>query len=340
MSKKTLSTILQLIIFLGLGIGLIVWRYNAMSPKDKTEMFTAFQHVRWWLAAPILLIGFLSHLFRALRWKLLLQPLGIFPSTPNITFSVLIGYLANTLVPRLGEVAKCTVLAKYEKVPADKMIGTIIVERAFDLVCLLVILFITLGVQYDIIYPFAEGLYLKMFTDSGGHFIWSRIIITGAVLLAGIVAFVLLYRTIKNSKIGNIIKGIGEGLKAIGRVKNKGLFLLHTVLIWSMYTLSVIIGFYALPETEHVTALAGLAVITFGSVGMIATPGGIGAYPVIVAQVLLLYGISEGIGLAYGWVSWAAQTAIVIFLGLIALIALPLYNRKKDEKAEEGISIG
>lgn len=338
MSKKTASTLLQLIIFLGLGVGLILWRYNAMNETEKAAMFDAFTHVRWWFGIPIFVIGFISHFIRALRWKLLLQPLQIFPSVPNITFSVLIGYLVNTLVPRLGEVAKCTVLAKYEKVPADKLVGTIIAERAFDLLCLVVILFITLGLQYDIIYPFARNLYLKLFTDSSGNFIWLRIIIACSVMLAGILAVILLYRKIKNSKIGHIIKGIGEGLKAIGQVKHKGLFLLHTVLIWSMYTLAVVVGFYALPETEHITPLAGLAVITFGSVGMIATPGGIGAYPVIVAQVLLLYGLSEGIGLAYGWVSWAAQTAIVLVLGLIALILLPIYNRNRDAQAQEGFS--
>lgn len=333
MSKKTASTILQLIVFLGLGVALILWRYQAINETEKKAMFEAFSHVRWWLGVPILVIGFLSHLFRALRWKQLLQPLDIYPSVPNITFSVLIGYLANALVPRLGEVAKCTVLAKYEKVPADKLVGTIIAERAFDLVCLVLILFITLGLQYNIIYPFARDLYMKLFTDSSGNFIWLRIVIALAIALGGILAIVLLYRKIKNSKVGHIIKGIGEGLKAIGQVKRKGVFLLYSLLIWSMYTLAVIVGFYALPETEHITPLAGLAVITFGSVGMIATPGGIGAYPVIVAQVLLLYGISEGIGLAYGWVSWAAQTAIVVLLGLLSLILLPLYNRNQNAKA-------
>ncbi|PSK95027.1 lysylphosphatidylglycerol synthase transmembrane domain-containing protein [Taibaiella chishuiensis] len=333
MSKKTASTILQLIVFLGLGVALILWRYQAINETEKKAMFEAFSHVRWWLGVPILVIGFLSHLFRALRWKQLLQPLDIYPSVPNITFSVLIGYLANALVPRLGEVAKCTVLAKYEKVPADKLVGTIIAERAFDLVCLVLILFITLGLQYNIIYPFARDLYMKLFTDSSGNFIWLRIVIALAIALGGILAIVLLYRKIKNSKVGHIIKGIGEGLKAIGQVKRKGVFLLYSLLIWSMYTLAVVVGFYALPETEHITPLAGLAVITFGSVGMIATPGGIGAYPVIVAQVLLLYGISEGIGLAYGWVSWAAQTAIVVLLGLLSLILLPLYNRNQNAKA-------
>ncbi len=335
MSKKTVSTILQLIIFLGLGFGLIAWRYNAMGPSEKEEMFAAFRHVRWWYALPIFTIGFLSHYFRALRWKLILEPLQIYPTTANTMFSVMIGYLANTLVPRLGEVAKCTVLAKYEKVPADKLVGTIIAERAFDMVCLILIVFITLGLQYDVIYPFARDLYIKIFTDANGQFIWMRIIVALGIILAGIVAVIILYRKIRNSKVGHIIKGIGEGLKAIALVKKKGLFLLHTILIWSAYTAAVVVGFHALPETESVPVLAGLAVISFGSIGMIATPGGIGAYPVIVAQVLLLYGLSEGIGLAYGWVSWAAQTAIILVLGLASLVLLPLYNRNKDEAIQE-----
>ncbi len=340
MTKKTASTILQLIIFLGLGIGLIVWRYNDMNAEEKTEMFAAFRHVRWIYAIPIFIIGFLSHYFRAVRWKLLLRPLNINPSTANVTFSVLIGYLVNTLLPRLGEVAKCTVLAKYEDVPADKLVGTIIAERAFDLVCLVAIAFITLGLQYDVIYPYARNLYYDLFTDASHNFIWARIIILFVVLAGGLLATVLLYRKIKNSKIGHIIKGIGDGLKAIWLIKNKFLFLLYTVLIWGMYTLAVVVGFYALPETELLTPLAGLAVITFGSIGMIATPGGIGVYPEIVAKVLSFYGLLNVYGLAYGWVSWTAQTAIILVLGLASLVLLPLYNRKQNGKIKRGIRTG
>lgn len=338
MSRKRISTILQLIIFLGLGIALIVWRYNAMTEDDKKEMFEAFSNVRWIYALPIFIIGFLSHLFRALRWKLILQPLKIFPSTANTTFSVLVGYLANILIPRLGEIAKCTVLAKYEKLPADKLVGTIIAERAFDMVCLVIMVLLTLTLQYDIIHPFAHDLYLRIFTDAQGHFIWLRIVIALVICALGLLALILLYRRIKDSKVGHIIKGIAEGLKAIALVRQKGAFAIYTLLIWGMYVSSAVLGFYAIPATDHIQPLAGMAVITFGSIGMIATPGGIGAYPVIVAQVLLLYGVNEGVGLAYGWVSWVAQTVIVLILGLSSLVLLPLYNRNKYDKNEEAIS--
>jgi uncharacterized membrane protein YbhN (UPF0104 family) len=146
------------------------------------------------------------------------------------------------------------------------------------------------------------------------------------------VALILLYKKIKDSKIGHVIKGIAEGLKAIALVKNKWKFFLNTILIWGCYTASVIVSFHALPETENLPMLAGLSIISFGSIGMILTPGGIGAYPIIVAKVLVLYGLAEGLGLAYGSVSWAAQTLIIILLGLIALILLPLNNRNKHAK--------
>lgn len=329
MTKKTKSTILQLIIFLGLGIGLIIWRFDAMSKAEKMEMFEAFKHVRYIWAFPILIIGFFSHFFRALRWKLLLRPLEIYPRTANVTFAVLIGYLVNTLVPRMGEVAKCTVLAKYEKVPADKMVGTIIAERAFDLVCLILILLTTLLLQYDIISPFANSLYEKLFLDDQGQFIWLRIVIAILIFIVGIAVLIKLTKSKKESKIGKIIGNILEGLRAIGKMKQKFLFFVYTLLIWGLYTSMVIIGFWAMPELENTPIIASLAVITFGSVGMIATPGGIGAYPVIVAQVLLLYGINVGFGTAYGWVSWAATTGIVLILGIISLILLPIYNRNK-----------
>lgn len=339
MSKKTITTIIQLIVFLGLGIGLVIWRYQAISTHDKADMFDAFGHIRWFWTTPLLFVGFLAHYFRALRWKMLMQPLKVFPSTANTVFAVLIGYLANALIPRLGEVAKCTILAKYEKVPADQLVGTIIAERAFDLACLILLLLATLFLQFDTIYPFARDLTQKTFLDDQGHIQWLRFGIAIGVALLALYLFIRLTRSFRQTKIGKIIQGIGDGLKSIGKIKHKGRFLLLTALIWFMYTGLILIGFWAMPEMDGITLLASLAILTFGSVGMIATPGGIGAYPVIIAEVLILYGIGSGIGFAYGWVSWAGQTAIVLVLGLSSLILLPLYNRNKDYGKQKGNTV-
>lgn len=306
-----------------------------MEDSDKQAMFQSFKNVRWIWILPVVVISFLSHYFRALRWRLLLQ--SIKPSTNiiNITFAVLVGYLANTLIPRLGEVAKCTILAKYEHVPVDKLVGTVIAERAFDLICFFILIGLTLILQFDIVAPFAHDIYHKMFLDTNGGFLWNRILIFLSMAVLGMVLFILIYKKIKVSKAGKIIQGIIEGLKTIGRLNNKFQFILYTFLIWLMYLLVSIFVFYAIPETAHISPLAGLSVITFGSIAMMLTPGGIGAFPVIIAQVLLLYGISEGVGQAYGWINWALQTIIVIALGLFSLTFIPIYNRNKQHEQKK-----
>ncbi|MFT4060849.1 MAG: lysylphosphatidylglycerol synthase transmembrane domain-containing protein [Edaphocola sp.] len=328
--KSSTKTLLQLIVFLGIGLGLILWQYNGMSDTDKQQMFASMRQARLVYVLPVFVISFFSHFFRALRWQLLLQPLHIRTRITNVTLAVLIGYLVNLLVPRAGEVAKCTILAKYEKVPADKMVGTIVAERAFDLVCLMAITFVTLGLQYSVIYGYAAGLGAqllhKFFTDAQGQLMVSRLLMAGGGLLLLAIAFVVLLRRSRKTKVGGILAGIAEGLKAITKVKRPGLFFIYTILIWACYTLVLNVGFFAMDETMRVAPLASLSIIVFGSVAMIVTPGGIGAYPPVVASILTLYGVTFAAGSAFGWLAWLAQTVIIVVLGLISLIVLPIYN--------------
>lgn len=325
--KKILLTILQYIIFFGLGGILIWWQYGKLSENDKTEIFASFEQVkdRLWLLFPVLIVGFLSHLFRALRWKLLLEPLKLKPTTTNITFAVLIGYLVNLLVPRMGEVAKCTVLAKYEREPVDKIVGTIVAERSFDMLCLVIVTFLAFILQADIASEYVQEQMAK-FAVTGT---------TIATTLAGFAAFIalliLIYRKNRKSRLGHFLSNIGYGILSIKFMHKKGQFLLYTVLIWFCYLALVFLGFKAIEATEHLGWLPALSVLVFGSLGMIVTPGGIGAYPPAVQLVLVkLYAIKASYALAFGWVSWMAQTAIVLVLGLLSLLLLPIYNAKRD----------
>jgi glycosyltransferase 2 family protein len=319
--KKRILQALQYIFFLGLGLFLIYWKAAHLSPAQKQQLYDAFGTVNLTMLTPVILAGFLSHWFRAMRWRLLLQPLDIHTSKINTIAAVMIGYLANLLVPRMGEVAKCTVLAKYEKVPADKMVGTIVSERIFDLLCLVLISLLAFALQYEIV-----GTYIDQLSSQykGNGYRW--IIFLGIALL--LVLFVYwIKKKKKESKVYRLLSGVSAGIKSIWYMKNRGLFLFYTLLIWSMYTLMIIIGFKSLPATASFGILEALVVLVFGSVGMIVTQGGIGAYPVIVGQILMLYNVNEPIGLAFGWVSWMAQTGIIIIFGLLALLLLPLINK-------------
>ncbi|RYE25694.1 MAG: flippase-like domain-containing protein [Sphingobacteriales bacterium] len=328
MKKRTLITAVQYLIFLGLGIFIIYRMFHNMSSDEKTQMLASVKQTRLLLFIPVIIGGFFSHFFRALRWRLLLKPLNIYPGVINTTLSVLIGYIVNLLVPRMGEIAKCTVLARYEKVPADKMVGTIVAERAFDVLTLGVITVAAFVLQSDVI-----GIWV----DSNiGAFAAKRSVFIMAIL--GLIAFVLLliflYRRNKESKVAKFLKGMADGISSIIKMKDRGMFLLYTVLIWGLYWFMVMIGFWSLPATDHLGGLTALVVLVFGSVGMIVTPGGLGAYPVLVAQILLCYAISISDGNALGWVSWLGQTAVIIILGLISLVVLPIYNRNKQRHAQ------
>lgn len=322
---KALRTLLQYITFFGLGALLIWWQYNKLTPQDKSEIFGAFAAIedRIWLVIPVVAIGFLSHLFRALRWQMLLEPVQITPSVTNITFAVLIGYLVNLLVPRMGEVARCSVLAKYERKPVDKIVGTIVGERIFDTICLAAITIMTFLLQTDIARAYVQQQTSQL------HISETTIALLVGGMVFGAALLLFLYRKNKKTKAGRFLKGIGQGVMSILRLKRKSLFFFYTAMIWLCYLSLVYIGFLCIDATAHLGWMPALSVLVFGSLGMILTPGGIGAYPPAVQLVLVqLYGIKGSYALAFGWVSWMVQTAIVLIFGLLSLLLLPIYNAK------------
>jgi len=328
--KKALLTILQYVIFLGLGIYVVYHMLHELSPNETTELVNAIKSINAWFLIPIFIVGFLSHFFRGLRWRYLLETAGMKPGILNTTFAVLIGYIANLALPRAGEVAKCTVLAKYEKMPAHKMIGTIVAERAFDILCLIVIAIGTFLLQFHRINAYVAD---KM-RDLGGkierHHVVLLIILV--LLILFIVASIIIYRKNRETKFGRFMKEMNHGILSILHMKKRWQFMGYTVLIWLMYTLQVYIGLKSLPNTHHLSILAALVVLVYGSVGMIITPGGIGLYTLLVAQILAAYQIADVPAQAFGWIAWAVQTSIIIVLGVISLLTIHSYN-KKNAKA-------
>lgn len=329
--KKILVTILQYVIFLGLGIWIVYKMLHGLSDKETEELVGALKSVNAWYMIPIVITGFLSHLFRAIRWRYLLETVDTHPNVVNTTFAVLIGYIANLALPRAGEVAKCTVLAKYEKVPAHKMIGTIVAERAFDMLCLGIIAILAFLLQAQHINEYVGS---KM-GDVTAKLQQSKGLIVGAiaVMALGFIGFVFLYRKYKDSKIGRFVTELLGGIFSIFRMKKRGQFLLYTFLIWFMYAFQLYIGFMCLPATSHLSMLAALVVLVYGSLGMIVTPGGIGLYTLMVAQILSVYHIAPVPAQAFGWIAWTVQTGIIIVLGLASLLYIQPYNRRKHAQA-------
>lgn len=328
---KTLKSLLKFICFLGIGL-LLIWLVTKdLTTKEQEDIKNAFRHANYWLVIPAMALGVASHWLRAVRWRLLMKPLGHQPHTLNTFFAVMVGYLANLAIPRLGEVTRCGILARYEKIPADKLVGTMIAERAVDLLCLILLMIMTVLLQIDIVGTFfADHIWhpIQLKLAGAGTAQWILVI---AILLAGLLLLVLLLRRFARTKaaiaIRTLAKGVLEGILSIGKMKQKGWFLFHTAAIWLLYFSQIYIGFYCLQETAGLGIKAGMSVLAFGSIGMIVTQGGIGAYQILVQQTLVLYGIHATIGYAFGWIIWLAQTLLVVLLGFISLIALPLYNK-------------
>lgn len=333
--NKTLSLILQYAIFLGLGLFLIWWSVRSLSPEDITQLKDSLGRARYVMVLPAMVLLLLSHYSRALRWRILMEPLGFQPSRTNTFFSVMLGYFFNLLVPRMGEVMKCTMLAKYEKTPVDKLIGTMVAERALDLICLLITIGVTFLLQTELIGSVLgeqlKGLDLSL--HAPGRLL--SLTMTFLAVIALITGIVLLLRRFGHiSIVGKLRKlslGIWDGLSSIRYIRQKAAFAGHTVFIWAMYLLSVRLGFYAMDPVSHLGMEPSLSILSVGSIAMIVTQGGIGAYQLAVQKVLGLYGISAVNGLAYGWLLWAFQTILVLVIGLLCLMLLPAVNRTKHE---------
>jgi uncharacterized protein (TIRG00374 family) len=175
--KKQLVTAFQYFFFVGLGIFFVWLTVKDITANDWQHIKSSLLNGRHILIAPVLFMLLLSHYLRALRWKILMEPLGYKPGTFNTFAAVMIGYLVNAGVPRLGEVVKCTILSRYENVRADKLVGTIVVERAVDLVCLIVVFLLALLFQGHIIGDYVSHLISGFFTDTSGRFSGTRLVI-------------------------------------------------------------------------------------------------------------------------------------------------------------------
>lgn len=332
MGRKILS-LLQYVIFLGAGILLVWWQLHTMTPEQELQFKNAFAKANYYLIIPVILISLLSHLSRSMRWKLLMEPLGYNPSLKNVFGATMVGYLANSAIPRLGEVLKCTLLAKYENLKADNLIGTILIERTFDLLTYIFFICFTVIIQIDIVGGFVKEKLLK-FIEPGLIPIWLKIIIVLGIVLLLVILIKKIFSSYPNSKVLQKIKGfgsgIGKGFIAIKNLKSKRAFILHTIFIWSMYLLQIYIGFKAMEATAHLDLKAACSVLSLSTLAMIVTPGGIGSFPIFVKETLLLYLIPNSEGNAFGWLIWGVSTGIIIIAGLISLILLPYINKKKN----------
>ncbi|WP_109097152.1 lysylphosphatidylglycerol synthase transmembrane domain-containing protein [Aquimarina sp. AU58] len=313
---------LKIILPLALGVFLIWYSITSATPEErqKTLQYITQADPKWIILSVIL--GIISHLSRAYRWKFLLEPLGYPIKLSNSFMAVMVGYLANLGIPRSGEILRGGTISTYEGVPFKKAFGTIISERVIDLLMLLLVIGITLLFQSELLLSYLEEKIASPF-------------ITLAILLGLLLAGIMFLKIIKTSsnpiliKLRNFGNGLLEGVKSISKIRQKRAFVFHTFLIWTLYVVMFYVIKFTVPETASLSIGPILATFVAGSFAMSTTNGGIGAFPIAIAAILLLFDIEKPAGEAFGWILWTSQTAINIVIGALSFLFLPILNREQ-----------
>jgi hypothetical protein len=336
--KKALS-VFNYVIFLLLGV-LFLWLvFRNLNGKEIIEQI---KHANYFWIGLCMLAGVLSHLARAARWNILIGSMGYRTRLSTTFWAVMTGYLANTAVPRLGEVTKCGVLSKKENIPFTELLGTVIAERIFDMIILLLIILSVILFQLDLVGAFVNKFVIApVFSNFENNLVPILIFFASIILLVVLMIFLWkkyrykLRRFAFYRKLAQFGKGMIEGIKTIKRTKNKAGFLVYTVLIWALYTLMIYLPFYSLPATSHLNFGDALTVMSIGSLGIVApVPGGIGTYHFVVKAILFeLYGIDQASAASFATITHAAQTIMIIVVGGLSFLMLFLQKNKSENES-------
>ncbi len=345
---KIMRKAIHIIGFFAFGFFIIGLVYNKQNKAYQAEcqlkgmagdcsllhkIFEDFSNANYmWLVIPVILF-MISNWFRALRWKMLLNALGYYPKMYNLFGTVMINYLTNLGIPRSGEIIRGGLISKYENIPVEKALGTIVTDRVFDVIMLLITFCIALVVGGN---RFIQYLNSNMdLTPLLAKIMGNTWLIVFLILgLIGLGLYFHFYKEfIRKSrlvkKLNDVVHGFWQGVKSVKYVSSIPLFVFYTVGIWGLYYLMLYVGFFAFEPTSHLGWDAGLLVFVFGSLGIvIPTPGGMGSYHFLVGEALAMYGISGADGFSFANLIYFSLTIFATLLfGSISALALPILNK-------------
>ena len=341
--KKATQNTLKFIFFLSIGLVILYFVYQNANesyleqceidgiPLEECslvqKLIDDFKNLHvFWIMGMLAAFTF-SHFIRALRWNMLLKPLGREARTVNSFLTIMLGYFANLGLPRLGEVLRPVTMARYEKVPLEKILGTIVVDRAMDFLSLFIMIGIAFLLEFDTLWGYLSK---NMAVGGGGSSSFTYWF--GGIGILGLAFFYFFRESIKNSgfykKIAHILKGLWDGITSIRHLENPGLFILYSILIWVAYYFAFYMFLPAFPPTAHLGFLAALIIFVFSVFGIvIPSPGGMGSYHVLVIAGLALYGVTGSDAFSFANFAFFTPHLLNIVLGLVAVIFLPIINR-------------
>lgn len=348
---RYLLNFLKFLLFLGVGVVILYLLYRHQNaafqaecalkgiPGEECSLIDKVVHdfgtvkINWLFL--VLCAFIVSNISRAIRWNMLIKPLGYTPRLINSFFCIMIGYFANLGLPRLGEVLRAGTMAQYEKIPVEKVMGTVVVDRIIDVISILLVTALAIALEYDTILAFAKQ-----------HVsVADKIVLLQKMILWGIPVMLLgfgvlwyfrkpLLATSIGQKITNLAQGFWQGIQTVRKLERPWLFVFHSFLIWFMYYSMTYLNFHAFPPTAHLSVVAALITFVFGGWGIvIPSPGGMGTYHFLAQTALAMYGISGDDGFSWANISFfTIQLGGNVAIGLASWMLLPVVNRNYHPK--------
>lgn len=352
--KTKLGNLLRFTIYLSIGLGILYLVYDNQNeayqakcaldgrlPADCQlidKIFQDFTQVHWQWIIVIMFLFLLSNLSRAVRWHMLLEPLGVKPRFINSFFAIMISYFANLGLSRVGELVRATTLAKYENARTNQVMGTVVVDRMIDALTMLLFIGVALLLDGGRIFGYMAR---NAQVDSILSILYSPYFWLAGFVFLSLMLLAYRYRSRYSGhpllgKVIDILRGFRDGMKTIAKLKKPGWFIAHSLFIWMMYYLMTWLCFPAYDPTAHLGPIAGLTTFVFGAFGIvIPAPGGMGTYQFLVSEALAIYNIPGDEGFSFSMIIFfSIQIFFTIFFGVLGIILLPIINRKKDKLPE------
>lgn len=325
MNKKFFQ-IAQYIILLSFGVILCVAFFNDLN-LEELKLKVQRGNLSWFYV--VMLVSILVYTFRTLRWQMLIRSIGHETKFHNAFAALSISYFVSFVVPRLGEITRCLSVKKQHDIPFMQLLGTVIIERVIDILCLIILIGLTIVLQFDKIMEFMQinvfqPIYDKIILKIAAGNTTILIVVLSALILA-LSLFIYFRNYIRERSPKLVVKfleGLKEGITSVSKLKNKKVFILYTILIWICYYLMTYFWFFVFPETSVLTWGACLSILTIGTIGR-SVPiqgGGMGAYHFLVMSVVVLYGLDSAWGKDLATLIHAGQTFFTFAMGLVGLL--------------------
>ncbi|MBQ9641739.1 MAG: flippase-like domain-containing protein [Bacteroidaceae bacterium] len=321
--NNSIKKVLNVVLPFCLGGGILYWMYR---DTDFGQMKQTLLHgMNWGWMFFSLLFGIAAQLFRALRWKQSLEPLGEHPRLADCIHGVFISYASSLIIPRSGEFTRCGILAKYDGTSFPKALGTVVTERIIDSALLLTICFCVMLSQLTVFNRFFDATgtdivgILQGFTATG--YLVTALCILVTILFLGYA----LRRFAFLARVRQMVDNIQEGIMSLRGVKNKPLLIFYSLMIWVSYFFHYRITFYCFDFTAGLSFTVALVSFIVGSISVIVpTPNGAGPWHFAVKTILILYGLTDANAVMFVLIVHTVQTVLIPLLGIYSFVSLGL----------------